>query len=137
MAAAPDRLFPWGPGRMSYYFRSCLQFAPVASGEAGALRSTLLFCLENTLMCILLGNLVSRWGRDYDKGRGMALYSRVTGIRVILWKTKRRQGSWEKKNGLGKKSVLESQGHSIELCPPFHSKLFTVTYCALELLSHA
>lgn len=110
MAAVPNRWFPWGPRRMSSYFRGCLQFAPVALGEVGVLMSTLLFCLENTFVCILLDKLVSPWGRGCDRGRGVGLYCRVAGIRVILWKTKRRQGPWEERMGLGRSLSWRAKG---------------------------
>lgn len=39
-------------------------------------------------MDILPSNLVSLGGRYYDKGKQGALYSRLTEVRVVLWKIK-------------------------------------------------
>lgn len=135
-AAGLTGLSPWGPVRLRGHFRGCLQFTPVATGEVGFHRSTLLLCLENTLMDILLGDLFSLGGKEYDKGKWLGQYSRERGIRVFSGGPKGGR-DLGKKNGLGKTKVssvcLSSLGDSIQLDATFISNLFTVTCGALEL----
>lgn len=93
-------------------------------------------------MDILPSNLVSLDGRYYDKGKQGALYSRLTEVRVVLWKTKGgKKPRKKKKNRLGNEKEPSvcwgSLGNSIHLCLIFTFKLCAVTCWALELFNYA
>lgn len=67
-------------------------------------------------MDILPSNLVSLGGRYYDKGKQGALYSRLTEVRVVLWKIKggKKPGK-KKRTGLGMKRSPLSVGVAWEI----------------------